>query len=63
MKIDSNNEELEKLECFILYDINYLTRLKSKSNVREKRGDGDGGVRLTSFSNSVRRRMWIKEEK
>jgi hypothetical protein len=35
----------------------YLTRFKSKSNVREKRGDGDAGVHLTSFSNSLRRRM------
>ncbi len=35
-----------------------ITRLKSKSNVREKRGDGV----LISFSNSIRRRMWIKEE-
>jgi hypothetical protein len=35
-----------------------LTRLKSKSNVREKRGAGDGG-----FSNSLRRRMSIKKKK
>ena len=39
-----------------------LTRLNSKSNVREKRGVGDGGVRLMSLAKTVRRRMPINEE-
>ena len=39
----------------------YLTRLRSLSNVREKRGVGDVGVRLTSFSKSVRCCIEINE--
>lgn len=39
----------------------YLTRLRSLSNVREKRGVRDAGVRLTSFSKSVRCCIEINE--
>ncbi len=51
-----NQETKKKYFQKLLFYI--ITRLKSKSNVREKRGDGV----LISFSNSIRRRMWIKEE-
>ena len=62
MKMDERDEESNSdiaRQCCVDDWMKWfsLTWFKSKSNVREKRSDGDGGVRLISFSNSVRRRI------
>jgi hypothetical protein len=60
--LSSETERFEKKEDKY-FENNYITRLKSKSNVLEKRGNEDEDLRLISFSNSFRRRMFINEEK